>query len=113
MGLRNFRDTEGNEWRVWDVVPYGARQDERRRTERRKGPSPSYTGPERRSGGDRRLRSPSLLTPGLEAGWLCFENHVDKRRLTPIPQGWEAVPDDALEELLGRARSVIRRTAKD
>lgn len=110
MGLRTFTDPDGNEWRVWDVVPYAARKDERRGgSDRRQAASGAYAGPERRSGMDRRLRSPSLLTPGLEGGWLCFENHVDKRRLTPIPRDWERINDDALCELLHRARSVQRR----
>jgi hypothetical protein len=55
------------------------------------------------------VRTPQLLTPGLETGWLCFENHVDKRRLTPIPAGWDEAPTDELEGLLTRARSVERR----
>jgi hypothetical protein len=71
--------------------------------------SPAYTGPERRTGRERRVRTPTLLTPGLESGWLCFENHVDKRRLTPVPTGWEEAPADELEGLLVRARSVQRR----
>jgi hypothetical protein len=77
--------------------------------DRRRNTSAAYTGPERRKGHDRRVRSPTLLTPGLEAGWLCFENHVDKRRLTPIPAGWESTPEEELCEFLGRARSVQRR----
>jgi len=110
MSLRNFRDSDGAEWRVWDVVPYGARPSERRlAADRRVAMSASYPGPERRSGRDRRVRTASLLTPGLEAGWLCFENHVDKRRLTPIPAGWDEVDDGELEGLLARAHSVMRR----
>lgn len=108
MGLRNFKDLDGAEWRVWDVLPYSTRQDERRVADRRRGGVQAYSGPERRKG-DRRVRTATLLTPGLEAGWLCFENHVDKRRLTPIPAGWTTAPDDQLRELLGRARSVVRR----
>jgi hypothetical protein len=111
MGLRNFKDTDGHEWRVWDVYPYSVRSNERRVADRRRATSASYAGPERRRGHDRRVRSAALLTPGLEAGWLCFENHVDKRRLTPIPAGWESTPEEELRELLQRARSVQRRPA--
>ncbi|HEX2202939.1 MAG TPA: hypothetical protein VHG91_06565 [Longimicrobium sp.] len=110
MALRNFRDSEGHEWRVWDVYPYTMRREERRVTDRRRGSSDGYSGPERRSGQDRRSnRAASLLTPGLEAGWLCFENHVDKRRLTPIPAGWEEAGEGELETLVQQARSVVRR----
>src|SRR4051812_22253950 len=84
MGLRNFRDSRGGEWRVWDVVPYGSHPTERRGRERRVAQSGAYPGPERRTR-ERRMRTPGLMTPGLESGWLCFESAQEKRRLTPIP----------------------------
>jgi hypothetical protein len=110
MGLRYFKDSEGNDWRVWDVVPFGGARGERRANDRRSMSRGTYAGPERRSGRDRRVRTPSLMTPGLERGWLCFENQVDKRRLTPIPPAWDESPSEQLEALLGEARSVARRT---
>lgn len=109
MGLRHFRDSGGSDWRVWDVVPYAASPTERRANERREAASGAYTGPERRSGRDRRLRTPTLLTPGLEGGWLCFECEAEKRRLSPIPRGWSEVAEHELESLLLRARAVGRR----
>jgi hypothetical protein len=109
MALKNFTDSDGNQWRVWDVVPYGSRASERRAGDRRVAQSGAYTGPERRAGRDRRVRTATLMTPGLEAGWLCFENPADKRRLTPIPAGWEQVDEGELEGLLARAYSVMRR----
>jgi hypothetical protein len=109
MALRHFTDTEGHEWRVWDVFPFGGPRAERRTGDRRMAGSATYTGPERRTARDRRVRTPQLLTPGLESGWLCFENHVDKRRLTPVPAGWDEAPVEELEGLLVRARSVQRR----
>jgi|SRR5215213_4517370 len=110
MALRNFKDSRGGEWRVWDVVPHVARRSgERRRRDRRQGLAANYTGPERRRGRDRRVRTPGLLTPGLESGWLCFEGDADKRRLTPVPAGWDEAPDEELEGLLQRARPVTRR----
>ncbi len=108
MPLRHFKDSEGREWRVWDVVPYAGQASERRAGDRRVAASGAYTGPERRLR-DRRMRTPTLLTPGLELGWLCFEGGVDKRRLTPIPAGWDVTPADQLEALLTRAASVNRR----
>jgi hypothetical protein len=109
MPLRNFTDSEGNDWRVWDVVPYGVRATERRMADRRASADAAYKGMERRQGRDRRVRTATLMTPGLEAGWLCFENHVDKRRLTPIPAGWDEADEGELEGLLERAHSVTRR----
>jgi len=111
MGLRNFRDNQGGEWRVWDVIPYRMQhgQSERRGGDRRRAKGRAYAGVERREGEDRRGHKPGLLTPGLESGWLCFENGEEKRRLTPIPPGWEEVGEGGLEELLQRSRSVDRR----
>lgn len=64
---------------------------------------------ERRDGRERRRRDPTLFTPGLEAGWLCFENGQEKRRLTPIPPGWQQVAEPELESLLEQSRRVPRR----
>ncbi|HYH78394.1 MAG TPA: hypothetical protein VEX86_01310 [Longimicrobium sp.] len=108
MALRHFKDSGGHEWRVWDVVPYAGQPAERRGGDRRVAASGAYTGPERRTR-DRRVRTPALMTPGLESGWLCFETDVDKRRLTPIPAGWDRTPQEELEALLARANSVNRR----
>jgi hypothetical protein len=93
---------------VWNVVPHLPVGVERRSEERRRNAAP-YAGPERRSGHERRIRTPGLLTPGLEGGWLCFENHSDKRRLTPIPECWEDCTDEQLEEFCRQAASVRRR----
>jgi hypothetical protein len=94
---------------VWDVVPHVASGGERRVRDRRVAALPTHTGPERRRGRDRRVRTPGLLTPGLERGWLCFEAEADKRRLTPVPAGWDEAPDAELEGLLRRAQPVTRR----
>jgi hypothetical protein len=83
--------------------PGGAAPD---RAEGGGGRAPFRAGPA--LGGDRR-RDATLFTPGLESGWLCFEAGPEKRRLTPIPSGWQEAPDDALEGLLERARRVPRR----
>lgn len=113
MGLRNFRDNRGGEWRVWDVVPYRMHHGgtERREGDRRRGSGRAYAGSERRAGVERRGRRPGLFTPGLESGWLCFESGNEKRRLTPIPPGWDEQADRELEELLERSRTVSRRPA--
>ena len=45
-----------------------------------------------------------LLVPGLmRTGWLCFENGTQKKRIAPIPAGWEELSDAAL---LALARDV-------
>ena len=111
MGLRNFKDNRGGEWRVWDVRPYRLQHGhaERRLAERRGDNGRAFTGAERRSGQDRRGRKPGLFTPGLEAGWLCFESEEEKRRLTPIPPGWDEAAEGGLEEMLDRSSTVAPR----
>jgi hypothetical protein len=80
MALRNFIDSTGRGWRVWSVVPqYGWGRDD------------------------------DTFTPGLEGGWLCFEHAEEKRRLSPIPDGWEEADAEAMEGYLQRAAPVPRR----
>jgi hypothetical protein len=105
MPWRSFRASDGAEWNVWNVIP-GVRTDmERRRGYDRRSPDPvlRYTGPERRVSPDRRRRD-GLLSPDLCAGWLTFESGSERRRLAPVPPGWERLPDTALERLCRRAQ---------
>ncbi len=70
MALCEFAGPDGESWRVWDTIPT--------------------------------TRSTSLgaVAPGMENGWLTFENTTEKRRLFPIPSGWSDYPVDRLRELL-------------
>lgn len=95
---------------MWNVTPFAVQGTERRTVERRVSGGVVYSGPERRGSRDRRMRSPGLMMPGLGSGWLCFERGEEKRRLTPIPAGWEAAPDRELEVLFDQARPVTRRS---
>jgi hypothetical protein len=75
MPLREFRDSSGVQWRVWETTPQpGAVFDER-----------------------------------LKSGWLTFESADTRRRLAPIPSGWEEAPADRLE-LMCRAAEPARRS---
>lgn len=78
MAFRTFRDPEGREWQVWDVVP-----------------SREVEGLSRRH---------HYLPPEMAQGWLCFEAGDEKRRLTPLPADWEQ-HDDA--SMLALCRSAI------
>ncbi len=115
MALRTFRDPAGAEWQVWDVAPYGQKSPERRKTDRRGSSPQAYTGPERRrlpdrrATPDRRARPRMVPTPGLEEGWLCFEAGSDKRRLAPVPAGWDGFPEEKLNLLYRMAKPTLKR----
>jgi hypothetical protein len=104
MPLRTFRSSAGVEWRVWNVIPGHKGEDERRRGYDRRSPDPVllYRGPERREIAERRNRVP--VVP--EEGWLVFESGSERRRLMPIPFGWEVRSDSDLERLCSRASPV-------
>lgn len=109
MPSRVFKASDGVEWRVWSVIPGWRESGERRRGYDRRSPDPvlRYAGPERRTGADRRARS-ALLNQDLRGGWLVFESPGERRRLAPIPPGWERLSEAALERLRDRA---TRRSA--
>lgn len=73
--LRGFTDSTGVEWRVWEVFPTKT--------------GPTFVG----------SSHASLKETPFANGWLCFESPAEKRRLAPIPDGWEFRDITALEEL--------------
>ena len=80
--LRGFTDSTGVEWRVWEVFPT------------REGRSFVETS------------STSLKETPFANGWICFESPVEKRRLAPIPVGWEFNEISSLEDLCRQASPV-------
>lgn len=85
MAVREFTDSQGVEWRVWDVTP--SHMHPATRTE-------DYMG-------------------NLQDGWLVFESDADKRRLeAPYPAEWTSYPLPQLEALCRRAVPVVRRAAR-
>lgn len=100
MGLREYRDSKGREWKVWDVPPRF---------------SPKRSGTDRRSSGSahpvlerRHLRERRRTVPPPEwvHGWICFEGTEGKRRLCPPPADWEQVALTELERYHARAVEV-------
>ena len=85
--LRGFTDSTGVEWRVWEV-------------------SPSKTGD---TSADHRSRS-NLKDTAYANGWLCFESPAEKRRLAPVPKGWEFRDQTHLEQMRDQAVPVPVRT---
>ena len=98
MPHRQFVDAAGTSWSVWDVRPTAvqpARED---------APPPSSS--------DAHFRAQIHVAPideALAAGWLCFECGEQKRRLAPIPPGWESLSTAALEQLCHTAPPVQRK----
>ena len=103
MAHREFIDSQGRRWSVWNVDPAEAdRALARARTE---------VMVEDRSAIRHQTRS--LLHHGLASGWLCFEAEEEKRRLAPVPQGWDRLEPDELEGLCTSAEKVRGRTTSD
>ncbi|HKN67652.1 MAG TPA: hypothetical protein VJW73_15310 [Gemmatimonadaceae bacterium] len=84
MSVREFKDSQGRDWRAWDVAP-----DEL----------------------NARIKNEDFLAALNYTGWIAFEtrNEREKRRLYPIPKGWSELPDSELEVLLERAERVPDR----
>jgi len=111
MPLRTFCSSTGTEWRVWNVVPGHRGENERRRGYDRRSPDPVllYRGAERREQDER--RSQRAAVP--KSGWLVFESGSERRRLMPIPPGWEIRSEADLERLCGRAQPVTSTSDAD
>lgn len=113
MALRQFTDSSGQEWDAFDVVP---RENERRHVERRGSTSTDQAevdDSEERRETDRRLTIGGRvhLHSGIGAGWLCFENDTERRRLAPIPENWLSASDAELEAYCNAARPVQKSAA--
>ena len=108
MAYKVFNAPDGTPWEVWLVKPSS--------TERRTGvahsDASSAKGGSQWSGPDRRVSDEgprSVLSAGFANGWLCFESKSgEKRRLTPVPDGWETAPAAKLWEWCQSAREVPR-----
>jgi hypothetical protein len=86
--LRGFTDSAGLKWQVWEVFPTRGDSSER--------------------AGDGHSRS-SLKGTAFADGWLCFEAGEHKRRLAPIPKGWQFHDEGVLERLCSTATAVPLR----
>ncbi|HET9010572.1 MAG TPA: hypothetical protein VFN38_02100 [Gemmatimonadaceae bacterium] len=46
----------------------------------------------------------------FRTGWLCFQSATERRRLAPIPRGWQDWDDHALLGALDHGHRSARRT---
>jgi hypothetical protein len=111
VSYRTFLDSKGKRWEVWLITPAAA---ERRMIDRRASSAGSakYQGeldrrrtPERRRGPFHRS---GAVASEFSKGWLCFETEGEKRRLAPVPPGWEEAGPDRLATWLQAAKRVVK-----
>ena len=111
MSYRTFLDSAGKRWEVWLVTPAAA---ERRKADRRATTSRAdgFDGFVDRRRTPERRKSPFRRTVEVASeysqGWLCFEGEGEKRRLAPVPEGWEEAGPDRLATWLQAARRVVK-----
>ncbi len=97
MTYREFTDEQGQLWEVWEIRPISI--ERRLNEERRRYPRLS----------DRRNSNLELKLRGSHRdGWLTFQCEHQRRRLVPIPEGWDSLPDSELVGLLERAAPLGR-----
>jgi hypothetical protein len=84
MAVREFTDSGGREWRVWDVTPESIHPP---------------------------IKTEDYLADIYQTGWLVFETKAEdeKRRLSQIPADWSGLSDRDLEVLLQRAEVIPPR----
>src|SRR3712207_749657 len=78
MPVREFTDSAGRTWRVWDVMPESIHPQ---------------------------TKAEDYLADVYQTGWLVFETKAEdeKRRLSLVPLGWSERADEGLEALLRQA----------
>jgi hypothetical protein len=84
MAVREFADSAGRQWRVWDVTPESIYPQ---------------------------TKAEDYLADIYRTGWLVFETKAEdeKRRLSDIPAGWSELSGAGLEVLLQRAELIPPR----
>ena len=99
MAHREFIDSHGAAWQVWEVIPQSV--ERRKLRERRIAPRDEH---------DRRMRHEvRLRMAGADTdGWLVFESRDQKKRLRPIPRAWHDASVVELESMCARAEHAPR-----
>lgn len=112
MTYRTFLDSTNRRWEVWLVLPTSAERRIRQRRVATMADEATYSGVERRQSAPRRVnprQGTYTLPSGFEDGWLCFENEDgEKRRLVPVPDGWESASVEQLEHWCERGKQVLK-----
>ena len=77
--MRTIADASGVVWTIFEVKKQG-------------GPKEQWT----------------YLPEQFGNGWLCFECEGEKRRLAPVPEGWQEAGPDRLSSWLQAAKRVVK-----
>jgi hypothetical protein len=99
MALREFPDSSGRIWEVWDTHP-----KERNSADTGESTFSKYMADQIVRGGNQ----PSSVRHEYEAGWLTFKLGGQRRRLAPIPADWERADDDTLRRYLDSSQEMSR-----
>lgn len=100
MPQRHFVDPQGRAWTVWDVLPSRVSREL---------DAAWVALHERDAGAEERPRPRATLPERFSGGWLCFETAGEKRRLAPVPRGWERLSEIELARLCHTAPRVGAR----
>jgi hypothetical protein len=100
MAIRDFVDSAGVAWRVWDVRPEQPGLLERRHAERRRTTKPIAFN-DRRRGTQRRTNASTALSQG----WLVFRSENERRRLFGDALSLDDATEEELEHWLAHARA--------
>ena len=84
MAHRQFIDSAGQTWDVWDVHPTTASR------------ALNQLYPHQAPAAETPCHA---VAPGLADGWLCFGLGAERRRLAPVPADWETMAAPDLERL--------------
>jgi hypothetical protein len=95
MALRGFVGDDGQDWQVWDTRP--------------KIPSPNVDASDANSSAATSVDIADFarVSKKREAGWLTFTTARERRRLSPIPDGWDSADDATLRALLAVADRIV------
>lgn len=98
MPQRQFLDSHGRTWTVWNVDPARVASEL------------DAAWRERHASAASEVRPRATLPRAMSAGWLCFQHADEKRRLAPAPRLWDRLTSSELESLCSRATTVSKVT---
>ena len=106
FGQNVLGDEQDVVWQVWDIHPT---EVARRLRTLSTANGTDITPDTSESAGALSATTRMAVSGELVGGWLCFESDREKRRLWPIPSGWEFLSDSELTNLCASASHAPER----